>query len=179
MSSCCPQPLNRPVAEENQENCCSITEQAGAPAKAACPVSGTISRTVQRRTLESLLKPGKIDSLQNVPYYYCKEPTCNVVYFSTEKAPYFTTEDLPVKVFAKDQGDDVPVCYCFDWTRARIKQEIQQTGKSSAAAEITVEIKAENCYCGINNPKGQCCLGDVNAFVKKIKELQNEVQLPL
>jgi hypothetical protein len=30
--------------------------------------------------------------------YYCKEPSCNVVYFSNENAPFFTTDDVAVKV---------------------------------------------------------------------------------
>ncbi|KAA3619378.1 MAG: (2Fe-2S)-binding protein [Calditrichaeota bacterium] len=178
MSSCCTPPPRKNTDDERdtQENCCSATEHTEAPAKAACSVSGTISRKVQHTTLQHLLKSEKLVSLQNVQYYYCKEPSCNVVYFSNEKAPYFTTDDMTVKVFAKDQGDDVPVCYCFNWTRARIKQEILETGASTAAAEITKEIKAENCNCEINNPKGECCLGDVNASVKKMKELYNEVQ---
>jgi hypothetical protein len=82
--------------------------------------------------------------------------------------PFFATDDVAVKVFVKDQGDDVPVCYCFNWTRARIKQEIRETEKSTAAVEIAREIKAGNCACDIKNPKGECCLGDVNSFVKEV-----------
>ncbi len=87
--------------------------------------------------------------------------------------PFFSIDDVAVKVFAKDQGDDVPVCYCFDWTRGRIKQPIRETrkglppGQSTAAVEIAREIKAGNCACDLKNPKGECCLGDVNAFVKE------------
>jgi hypothetical protein len=75
---------------------------------------------------------------------------------------------MAVKVFAKDRGDEVPVCYCFDWTRRRIKQEIEATGKSTAVVAIAKEIKAGNCACDIKNPKGECCLGEVNLFVKEV-----------
>jgi len=149
-----------------------MTEKMPAPAKAACPVSGTLSHKVQRRTLERLLKPEKIDAVQNVQYYYCKEPACEVVYFSNENLPFFSIDNVAVKVFAKDHSDEAPVCYCFDWTRARIKQEIEETGKSTAAVKIAREIKAGNCACDIKNPKGECCLGDVNKFVKEIMAMK-------
>ncbi|MGH7449892.1 MAG: putative iron-sulfur cluster-binding metallochaperone [bacterium] len=169
MNSCCVQPVEVIAADQHKsgENCCLVVEKTPAPTRAKCPVSGTLSRKVQRRTLEHLLKPDKLDSLRNVQYYYCKEPTCNVVYFSNENVSFFTTDDVTVKVFVKDQSDKAPVCYCFNWTRARIKQQIKETGQSTAAMEIAREIKAGNCACDLKNPKGECCLGDVNAFVKK------------
>ncbi|MDZ7267643.1 MAG: (2Fe-2S)-binding protein [candidate division KSB1 bacterium] len=170
MNSCCTQPLDVIAADKHhhEESCCLVTEKTPAPARMECPVSGTLSRKIQRRTLEHLLKPEKLGSLRHVQYYYCKEPTCNVVYFSNANVPFFTTDDVAVKVFVKDQGDDVPVCYCFNWTRARIKQEIRETEKSTAAIEIAREIKAGTCACDIKNPKGECCLGDVNTFVKEV-----------
>lgn len=169
MNSCGVQPVEVIATGQHKsgENCCLVTEKTLAPAKAACPVSGTLSRKVQRRTLEHLLKPEKLGLLRDVQYYCCRETNCDAVYFSNENAPFFTTADLPVKVFAKDQGDEVPVCYCFDWTRARIKQQIKETGQSAAAVEIAREIKAGNCACDIKNPKGECCLGDVNKLVKE------------
>lgn len=169
MNSCCTQPLDAIAADRHhhEESCCLVTEKTPAPARAACPVSGTLSRKIQRRTLEHLLKPEKIGSLRPVQYYYCKEPTCNVVYFSNENVPFFTTDEVAVKVFVKDQGHDVPVCYCFNWTRARLWQQIKETGQSTASVEIAREIKAGTCACDIKNPKGECCLGDVNMFVKE------------
>jgi hypothetical protein len=161
---------------KNGDACCLVTEKTPAPAGANCPVSKTPSRKVQRRTLEHLLKPDKAHSIQNVQYYYCTEPGCPVVYFSparqgsggNENAPYFTTNDVQVRVLTKDEADDVKVCYCFDWTRGRIKEEIAKTGKTTASLEIAREIKAGHCACDIKNPKGECCLGDVNSYVKQL-----------
>ncbi|KAA0220234.1 (2Fe-2S)-binding protein [candidate division KSB1 bacterium] len=175
MNSCCTQPIDVIVADQHHgESCCLVEEKTPAPAKAACPVSGTLSRKVQRRTMEHLLKLEKIDAIQKVQYYFCKEPACNVVYFSNENVPFFAIGDVAVKVFVKDRGAEAPVCYCFDWTRAHIKQQISKTGKSTAALEIAREIKAGNCACDIKNPKGECCLGDVNAFVKEVLPMKKE-----
>ena len=169
MNSCCTLPVETIAADKHKLNdeCCLIAEKTEAPPKAKCPVSGTLSRKVQHRTVEHLAKPDRISLIQNVQYYYCAEPTCNVVYFSNQDVPTFTKDDIAVKVFTKDQGDYVNVCYCFDWTRGRIKGQIATTGKSTAAFEIAKEIKAGRCSCDIKNPKGECCLGDVNAVVKE------------
>ncbi|MFA5803044.1 MAG: hypothetical protein WC879_00245 [Melioribacteraceae bacterium] len=169
MHSCCSLP-EEVIASNQQkinEDCCLVTEQRPTPATVNCPVCKTRSRKVQRRTTEHLLKAEKVGAIQKVQYYYCTNPECKVVYFSNEAVPYFTVDDVKVKVFAKDRGDNVNVCYCFDWTRGRIKQQIEETGKSTASMEIAREVKAGNCECDIKNPKGECCLGDVNAVVKE------------
>ncbi len=170
MNSCCVLPVEVIAADKHKqgEECCLVTEKTSAPVKAECPISKTSSRKVQRRTLEHLLKAEKVGSIQNVQYYYCTDPTCKVVYFSNENVPYFTIEDVKVKVFVKDKGDDVNVCYCFDWTRGLIKEQIAQIGKSTVPLEIAKGVKAGNCACDIKNPKGECCLGDVNLVVREI-----------
>ncbi|MBI3578579.1 MAG: copper chaperone Copz family protein [Ignavibacteriales bacterium] len=172
MNSCCAIPVEVIAADQHKVNdeCCLVTEKTTAPARAECPISKTSSRKVQRRTLEHLLKPEKVGAIQNVQYYYCAAPDCNVVYFSNETVPHFTVEDVNVKVLSKNNGDDVNVCYCFNWTRGRIKEEIAQTGKSTASLQIALEVKAGTCTCDIKNPKGECCLGDVNAFVKTARK---------
>jgi hypothetical protein len=175
MNSCCALPVEVIAADKhkNNEECCLVTEKTQAPPKAECPITKTSSRKVQRRTLEHMLKAEKVETIQNVQYYYCTDSNCNVVYFSNESVPYFTVDDVKVKVFAKDKGDDVNVCYCFDWTRDRIRKEIIEVGKSSAAIEIARQVKAGLCACDVKNPKGTCCLGDVNAVVKE--EIQNRI----
>ena len=170
MNSCCTLPVEVIAADQHKSGntCCLVTEKTPAPAKAECPVSKTLSRKVHRRTLEHLLKAEKADSIQNMQYYYCTDPGCRVVFFSDKNVPYFTVDDVKVKVFDKDRGDDVNVCYCFNWTRGRIQDEFNQTGKSTASLQIAQQIKAGNCACDIKNPKGECCLGDVNTIVKQV-----------
>lgn len=92
------------------------------------------------------------------------------MYFN-EKQQVFIKNDLKVSVFQKDLKEDVPACYCFNWTRARIREEIKQTGKSQAVQEISMHIKAKRCGCEVNNPQGSCCLGSVSAFIKQVEKL--------
>jgi len=169
MNSCCKLPVEQIAMDKHKsgENCCLMTDMTSAPARAECPVSKMPSRKVQKRTVEHLLRPEKVSLIHDAQYYYCADPGCTVVYFSNESVPYFTVEDVAVKVLSKDRGDDVKVCYCFDWTRARIKEELAQSGESTASLKIAEEIKAGNCACDIKNPKGECCLGDVFQVVKE------------
>jgi len=79
----------------------------------------------------------------------------------TKQPQIFSTEQVKVPVFQKDRGLNVPVCYCFGWSRSRIQQEIIKTGKSSAETNIRSHIQAGRCGCEVNNPQGSCCLGNV------------------
>lgn len=154
MNACCPEPVEVIAADQHQsgDDCRLVTKTMPAPSRAACPVSGTLSRKVRHRTLEHLLNPPQRGAIREAQYYFCTEPMCDVVYFSNEETPAFSIADLAVRVFAKDCGDEVPVCYCFDWTRARISREIKKTAipplrwkscKRSKPAIVRVTLKIQ------------------------------------
>ncbi|MCH8272462.1 MAG: (2Fe-2S)-binding protein [Candidatus Marinimicrobia bacterium] len=148
--------------------CSVVSEIIDAPAKFECPLSGTLSMKIFHETLENLIVLDKRHLIsKDVQYYYCSEPDCPVVYFSNGETPVFEKSDLTVKVFSKDIQENVHVCYCFDWTRKRITDQIGTTGSSTAFIEITEELRAGNCECEIQNPKGACCLGDIQNFMKE------------
>jgi hypothetical protein len=75
--------------------------------------------------------------------------------------------DVRVRANAKDNGPDVPLCYCFGHTRASIAAEIVARGRSVASAAIAREIKAGHCACEVKNPSGRCCLSEVRRFEKE------------
>lgn len=75
------------------------------------------------------------------------------------------TETLKVPVGIKEKQSPRPVCYCFGHTVESIREEIEQTGRSTVAAAVTERVKAMQCSCELLNPKGSCCLGDVNRIV--------------
>jgi len=144
------------------DDCCKKLAQN----KTHCPSCDSIGKAVQMITLRSLLQEKYSNKLsKNDNYYFCSAPSCDLVYFNTNKAS-FTVRDLGVKVFQKDAALDVPVCYCFGWTRKKISDEIQNLGKSSAIGSIKKNIQAGRCACEINNPQGSCCLGNVSNYVK-------------
>ncbi|WP_256678082.1 putative iron-sulfur cluster-binding metallochaperone [Fischerella major] len=97
-------------------------------------------------------------------YFFCNSTDCPVVYFN-EQGQTFITNELKVPVYQKDEGLQVPVCYCFNWTRDRILQQMQQTNHSTPESSIRTHIQAGRCGCQVNNPQGSCCLANIRAFI--------------
>ncbi|WP_346293233.1 putative iron-sulfur cluster-binding metallochaperone [Sphaerothrix gracilis] len=129
-----------------------------------CPRCHHVGKSVDLITLKSLLTPIALAELNPEQIYrFCPEVCCSVVYFSA-KGQTFTTTDLTVSVFQKDLDENVPVCYCFGWTRQRIKTTVEQQGAQSVMASITHHIQAGRCGCEVNNPQGSCCLANVKAL---------------
>lgn len=134
-----------------------------------CPVSHTKGKAVKLVTLKALLRPEALATLEpKLEHFFCPDPTCEVVYFNA--AQRFTTADVKVRVFQKDAALEVPVCYCFGYTRERLAAELKATGSSQASATIDVYIKAGRCGCELNNPQGACCLGNVNREVATLNQ---------
>ncbi len=145
------------------EECCSITQNSS---KRNCPVNGIKGKSVKTITLKSLLKPKALETLNSqTNYFFCDSIDCPVVYFN-EQGQTFIVDEVKVPVFPKAQGGQVPVCYCFNWTRDRIRQEIQQTNHSTAESSIRTHIQAGRCGCEVNNPQGSCCLANVRQQAK-------------
>lgn len=145
---------------------CSKPRRMG---KKQCPECGGEGKPMGSITLGSLLKePSRI---ANYSYQFCARPQCPVVYFSESGASVFHKDQLKVRVGIKEKEDPIPLCYCFGWDRERIWKELRETGKSTAVASITQEVKAGNCFCERSNPQGTCCLGDVSEAVKEGMDL--------
>lgn len=101
---------------------------------------------------------------------FCRSGDCNVVYFHPE-GDCLHKPDVRVRVGLKETADPVPLCYCFGFTLAMVHEEIRATGKCTIPQRITAEVKAGHCACEIRNPQGSCCLGNVNAAVKRAMKL--------
>lgn len=125
-----------------------------------CPVSGTPGRTTPLITLKALLTPRSLATLApGEPYRFCPDPTCEVVYYSPTRT--YRIADVQVPVYQKDAGDDVPVCYCFGWTRGALLHARQMEEGQSVVGEIRAHVRAGRCGCEVNNPQGACCLGNL------------------
>ncbi len=151
MSNCCKNSLN---IEKNESDICKACGQAGALVKVI--------------TLKSLLIDEAKNRLNNYKYHFCCSPLCTVVYFSNPDS-YFYKKDLSVKVSLKENELDIPVCYCFGYTKQDILDEINAVGTSSVEAKIKAKIKANLCACEIKNPQGKCCLASIRAIVESSK----------
>lgn len=143
-------------------DCCAVNESPTKPPPVmACPVSGARAKQVDALTVKSLVRHLRSGAAAT-QYYYCEDPSCDVVYFPWQpEAPTFRKGDLLVRVGVKEKSDPIPVCYCFGVTRKEIEEEIRQTSKSTFAELIKAEVQRGNCACEVKNPSGKCCLGNI------------------
>jgi len=145
-------------------NCCETTISE-LRTHLQCPSCLQTGKAVPLITLKSLLKPTALQTIEaESPYVFCATPSCEVVYFNPSQT--FDKENLKVPVFQKDVGMDVPVCYCFDWTRERLIDAVKES--LDAIGHIRKQIQANRCGCEVNNPQGACCLGNVNSYIRKL-----------
>lgn len=130
-----------------------------------CPVSGARGVPVQRCTPEALLLDPS--ALGEGPFFFCPDPDCAVVYFDASGDEVYRKQDVSVRVGLKERDDPIPLCYCFGYTRADVRAEMRAAGRTTVPERIKAGIAAGECACEVKNPKGSCCLGDVNRAVRE------------
>ncbi|MBI4510859.1 MAG: copper chaperone Copz family protein [Deltaproteobacteria bacterium] len=145
-------------------DCCAIAKPEPA-ATENCPGCGRKGRPVGFATVQAIVKPELAPSRGGETNRFCPNPTCDHLYFDGEWVA--RKSDARVRVGLKESSDPLPVCYCFGFTRADVRAEVQATGKCTIPDRITAEVQAGNCACETKNPSGTCCLGEVRKAVKE------------
>ena len=149
--------------------CCAIPHDGAPP---TCPMNNQACKPVGRVTLESLLKPNAKQSLARQPYYFCDAFDCDTLYVSALADHLITKDQLIVRVGIKETEDPVPLCYCFDFDRKAVRDEIRNNGTTDIPTIITRRVKAGECRCEETNPSGTCCLGNVYRAIKQARALK-------
>lgn len=148
-----------------------ICEVGGERAPPHCPRCGRRGKSVEGITVRYLVQgrfQGRVK--ESLSYYFCPSPTCSTVYYSENGESPFSKEELSERVTVKERDDPVPICYCFNFFRHDVEQEIQATGHSTIPDFISDQVKAGNCFCEYTNPQGTCCLGNVAMVIKQIQK---------
>lgn len=47
------------------------------------------------------------------------------------------------------------VCYCFNFSAADIRADLEKNGRSLIIEKIAAAKKAQGCDCAVKNPKGR------------------------
>ena len=154
------------IDRQNNEDSNSTSSLKG---KVECPKCKKKAKVVLGKTVEHLLTPKAKSKLSCFDgFYYCKTPSCEVVYFSENTI--LTQKDMSVIVGAKKGAKPSILCYCFEWSKEKITKEIEKNGTSIALTDIKYKMDTIGCQCEILNPSGICCLGDVSKAIKDIKK---------
>jgi hypothetical protein len=149
-------------------DCCapsSNTEEV----RTNCPSCKNKGKNVQLITLKSLLKASALETIiPDTSYFFCPNPSCSIVYFNETNLQTFNEDNVKVPVYQKNPSINVPVCYCFDWTRERLILAVGY--KQQPTDQIKAYVQEGRCGCEVNNPQGACCLGNVSTFMQSINQ---------
>jgi len=151
-------------------DCCSTTSNAACSVPQSkpgmCPVCGAKGRPVQILTVKSLVREHWAVAASGT-FSFCRAPDCDVVYFSNEAI--FRKPDVKVRVGIKEKDDPVPLCYCFDYTRADIRTDIEERFATEILERVKAEVEGGFCACETKNPSGACCLGEITRAIQEAK----------
>ena len=107
---------------------------------AVCPKNGKVCKPVPRITVEMLIRPEHRGSLTSLPYSLCDSPDCDVVYVSASGEQVINKKQLCVRVGIEEKEDPIPLCYCFDFDRKAIWDDIRSKGRTDVPSVITERI---------------------------------------
>ncbi len=159
-----------------QPTCCATdsscaTKQPTAAQVQHCPVCGKKGKPVDMETVKAMLAVSLHKIQPDSAYRFCPQEDCPVVYFADDGEQTFTEADLRERVHQKHPNeDDVFVCYCFRHTPGSIRAELLATGQSTVVETVTQGTKVHQCACELRNPQGSCCLANVGAAVKRVRQ---------
>ena len=146
------------------EDCCCRGEANRAAGK--CDACGALGRPVSITTLKHMVQPEFLSLVDKPGFCFCPAAGCDVVYFHPD-GEQLRKGDLRVRVGLKETEDPLPSCYCFGFTEAMVRSEIEGTGASTIPERIAAEMKARHCACEVRNPQGSCCLRNVKDVVRR------------
>jgi hypothetical protein len=165
--SCCSTPTSTEscsTLSSSSHDCCTPQPKG----KVSCPTCEEKAKGVLAKTVNALITDeAKVNLSCMDGFYYCKTPSCKTIYFRDKTV--LTQDDMSVIVGLKDGASPATVCYCFGWTKEKIKAELKENGHSLALEDIKAKMENPGCSCEILNPSGGCCLGDTGQAIKEIK----------
>ncbi|PHR71083.1 MAG: hypothetical protein COA66_10200 [Arcobacter sp.] len=156
----------------NSHNCCSAESKPLftmiKPNDNICPSCNQKAKTVPVSAVSHFVNDDvkkHISSLDG--FHFCNTPTCDVIYF--KKGQILKQSDVKFSIGIKENSKPATVCFCFNWSKERIEDQIRDSGTTTALEEIKEKVKNKACNCEVQNPKGKCCMGDVKKAIEDIK----------
>ena len=132
--------------------------------KDICPVCKNKAKEVSAITVKFLVKDEYLKELSSVKdFFYCQTSDCEVIYFKLNEI--IKQEHLIKEVGLKEWANPKTVCYCFNWTKEKISDEVNKLGKTNAIGDISEKMNSIGCDCEHKNPSGKCCLMDVKKII--------------
>ncbi len=78
-----------------------------------------------------------------------------------------------MRVGIKETEEPIPLCYCFDYERADVRNDIRRNNDTDIQKIITQRVKKGECSCEETNPSGGG-LGEVAKAITLAKALKDQ-----
>jgi len=91
---------------------------------------------------------------ENDKFHACVNESCRIAYFNQQRQ--YKIDQLHSSLWYKNNGDDVPICYCSKLTRGEILDAVK-SGCNSIDAVQEFCGKDRTGFCETENPVGGCC----------------------
>lgn len=130
-----------------------------------CPKCGAPAVSVSQEVVERFSEDTPVPSGR---WAACVSATCAVAYFCDRQQ--IATDDLTQRLWYKDKGMDVPVCYCSQLTREEIRRAVAQ-GAGTISEVQRMAQKNRMGFCSPENPLGLCCR---DAFLWEINKAKHK-----
>jgi len=131
--------------------CCSSRSDSTTPSIHRCPVNGMEYAEVSSRTVSHHVKQSWLWNDEGLPYYFCDDPDCEVVYFGLDNSLILKTQ-VRTTIGLKDRSENAMLCYCYGATKADAHNE------PGIRDFVIKKTKHGECSCETSNPSGICCL---------------------
>lgn len=151
------------------QDCCSSSVSDGSRKIGPCPACGQEGVIVVKSAVQNLVFKECLAELGSSNYFLCTQPDCQVVYYQPDIGNVIYRDALRVKVWLKDEGEDVPLCYCHNVTRAKIKAA-WQNGVKTYADVIKMTGAQGRCDCQYENPSGSCCSKAIKQYIDELAQ---------
>ncbi|TNF27749.1 MAG: hypothetical protein EP329_19110 [Deltaproteobacteria bacterium] len=127
----------------------------------SCPRCGDRGRVVTDVTLRAQVSAPRLAALDALDAWRrCLGAGCDVAYF--RGAEIIDRADVPALARHADDDPERLVCFCFEHTAAALTAP----GGAALRAAIADACRDGQDACEQKNPKGRCCLGDVDALLR-------------
>lgn len=132
-----------------------------------CPKCGEIGNEVKISAVRHLVDEKHLSKLVDEKYFVCMDEACEVVYYNSNGASYFTKDDVSVPIWFKKDADPKYICYCNKVTEEDIIKAVLNDGAENMKDIVRLTGAMKNPKCELNNPLGKCCGENIQAIIDK------------
>lgn len=142
--------------------------------RALCPDCGRIGDLVPDETIAIMTEGSGKRPEKGVRYFICKTPFCRVLYFPENEGTVFYTGDLKEKLWFKEAGEDLPVCFCNRISARDIREAYSGGAKTVADVFAYFGRSPSASKCTTKNPTGRQCSGDIAEWLIRLEKESTE-----